>query len=90
MGSLQVIASVAFPLMMVIGAIAAWRISKRENDPAADRPAWRDDSLDDWRRERDLGIDEERNARDAALTGDHLSLGQEEAPETQRHQRIGG
>ncbi len=90
MGGLQLIVSVAFPFMMAIGAIAAWRISKRENDPTADKPAWRDDSLDDWRRERDLGTEEERQARDAATTGDHLSRGQEEAPETRRHQRIGG
>lgn len=90
MGSLQVLASIAFPLMMAIGAIAAWRMSKRENTPGADKAAWRDDSLDDWRRERDLNIEDDRQARAATPLRDHPSQGQEEAPETQRHQRIGG
>ncbi|MBI5948078.1 MAG: hypothetical protein HY875_08065 [Chloroflexi bacterium] len=90
MGSIGLISSVAFPLMMVIGAIAAWRISKRENRPEADKAAWRDDSLDDWRRERDLSTEEQRQAREAGAPAGGLSSGQEEAPETQRHQRIGG
>ncbi len=76
--------------MMAIGAIAAWRMSKKENDPRAGQDNWRDDSLDEWRRDRDLRAEEARTARDANVSAEHLSGSQEESLETKRNQRVGG
>ena len=90
MGSLQLLSAIGFPVMMAIGAIAAWRMSKKEHDPRPGQDTWRDDSLDQWRRERDLMAEQARTARDPADPSEHLSGGQEETIETKRHQRIGG
>ena len=86
--NLQLLSAVAFPLLMVIGGVAAWRMSKNES-AKPETPAWRDDSLDDWRKERDAQADEARTTRPAEVQ--HLSTGSEEQQETtKRHQRIGG
>ena len=75
---------------MAIGGVAAWRMTKKENATAAEPPAWRDDSLDDWRRERDAAADEHRIVREQETRENHEGAGNEEQVETVRHQRIGG
>jgi hypothetical protein len=85
---LRLLSAVAFPLLMVIGGIAAWRISKNQS-ARPETPAWRDDSLDDWRKERDAQADEARATRPAEEQ--HVSTGSEEQQETtKKQQRIGG
>lgn len=74
------------PLAMALGALFAWLTTRREANE--EKPAWKDTSLDDWRRERDQQIETERQARtqDAELrTGS-----EREEEETQKQQRIGG
>ena len=79
------------PIAMVAGAIAAWRISKKENDPESKPTEWRDTSLDDWRRERDEQAIAERKTRSTSKTAAHETTGAGgEEGETKRHQRIGG
>ncbi|MBK8561748.1 hypothetical protein [Candidatus Amarobacter glycogenicus] len=85
---LQLVSAVAFPLLMVIGGIAAWRMSKSDSTKP-ETPTWRDDSLDDWRKERDAQAEQARTFRPSDPT--HLSTGSEEQQETtKRHQRLGG
>lgn len=87
MDGLTLLMSVGLPLAMFAGGIAAWRASRRQSIDD-DRPGWRDDSLDDWRRERDQRAEAERAARPATP---ETSTGSEEQRETTtRHQRIGG
>ena len=85
---MQILSAVAFPVLMVAGGIAAWRMSKKETiRPEA--PGWRDDSLDDWRKERDAQAEARRIARESEPS--HLSTGSEEQQETKKHQqRLGG
>lgn len=88
MSFIQFISSVMLPVAMAFGAIAAWRMSKREPHQQDGTPAWRDDSLDDWRKQRDEeaeAIRQERSSTTGELTG-----ATEEKAETKRHQRIGG
>ena len=77
---------------MAIGGIAAWRMSKKENSTSAstETSTWRDDSLDDWRRQRAAAADEHRIAREQETRESHAGAGNEEQVETVRHQRIGG
>jgi hypothetical protein len=90
MGGLAALASIGVPIAMAFGAIAAWRLSKRENDPESKPAEWRDTSLDDWRRERDEQAVAERKARStSAKAGVHEATGGDEG-EAKRHQRIGG
>ena len=81
------------PLLLFIGGIAAWRVARKEGsfDPP-DSTGWRDDSLDDWRRERDELAEQERQQRLKGGTGERLRTGQEEQQESQRqtHTRLGG
>lgn len=92
MGDIQVLAALGLPLAMVIGVVAAWRMSKRDNTPEADKSAWRDDSLDDWRRDRDRLAEEERLARETQPhpTARERTGSTEERETTEKHQRIGG
>jgi len=84
----QIIFAAAFPVLMFVGGIAAWRMSKRQV-VEAEKPGWRDDSLDEWRKERDAAAEAERAARPLEKT--HLSTGSEEQQETtKKHQRLGG
>lgn len=76
------------PLALAISGIVVWRMSKRENDPHHQKPQWRDDSLDDWRRERDANVEAERAQR---ASDPELYAGAEREQEsTERQQRIGG
>ena len=86
--NLQILAAIGMPLLMAFGGIAAWRLSKNEG-ANPETPAWRDDSLDDWRKERDAVAEERRASRPAELR--EMRTGQEEQQETtKKHQRIGG
>ena len=85
---LRIFSAVAFPLLMALGGIAAWRMSKKQVEES-EKPAWRDDSLDDWRKERDAQAEQARSNRPAELR--EMRTGQEEQQETAKpHQRIGG
>lgn len=85
--------SVFLTVLMIGGAVFAWRLSKRETlGPSARDEQWRDDSLDAWRQQRDAEAAVEREARasqptpaaplEGGVTG--------EEGETKRQQRIGG
>jgi hypothetical protein len=85
---LQLLSAVAFPLLMVFGGIAAWRMSKKDSTKP-DATTWRDDSLDDWRKDRDQQAEQARATRPAEQQ--HLATGSEEQQETKKHhQRLGG
>ena len=88
MPPLQMLSAIGLPLLMAIGGIAAWRMSRKEDAATIEQPAWRDTSLDDWRKERDAEADVVRAARLQDET--HEGAAAEEKSETQRHQRIGG
>ena len=64
---LRLIMLVGMPVLMVLGGVAAWRQSKKDGPEAPDA-SWRDESLDDWRREREEQIEAERLAREAERT----------------------
>lgn len=55
----RLLAAIAMPLLMLFGALAAW-LTRNDVDQ---RPAWRDDSLDEWRREREAQAEAERLRR---------------------------
>jgi hypothetical protein len=63
-------------------------MSRKEDTTSVEQPTWRDNSLDDWRRERDAEADAVRAARLESET--HEGAAAEEKSETKRHQRIGG
>ena len=87
MANMQVLMALGMPVAMFAGGIAAWRASKRQDD-RPETPAWRDDSLDDWRKERDAEAEHRRKNR---ANEPHTSTGSEEQQETtQHHQRLGG
>jgi hypothetical protein len=88
----QVLSAVGFGVILFAGGIAAWLVSRKgASFDQPDNKQWRDDSLDDWRREREAAAEAERQQR-AESPGMHLSTGQEEQQETQRttHTRLGG
>jgi len=95
MDPIVLIGSIGIPAVMAIGGILAWRATRKQN-VAAERetasPAWRDTSLDDWRRERDAQAEEERLRRESGATRDGLSEGQAKEADTQKqtHSRMGG
>ncbi|MEO6398881.1 MAG: hypothetical protein ABIP13_10480 [Tepidiformaceae bacterium] len=89
MGFFQMISAIGLPVAMVVGAVMAWRMTKRENKAEAEQPGWRDDSLDDWRKERDAEIEVERLQR-IQEAKQHGAAASEEQSEKKRHQRIGG
>ncbi|MGK2966513.1 MAG: hypothetical protein ACSLFM_13050 [Tepidiformaceae bacterium] len=79
------------PLLMAFGAVAAWMMTKDREKRDAEAPAkWRDDSLDDWRQERDAAYLSEREQRAATPKAGLKAGAEEEVEETQKHQRIGG
>jgi len=78
----------ALPLVMAGGAIAAWRMTRKEAKRDEEPALWRDDSLDDWRRERDAAAETERIARSQA--GANPTGEAKEETATKKHQRIGG
>ena len=89
MGLLEMIPAVGLSVLMAVGAVLAWRMSKKENKADPDQPLWRDDSLDDWRKERDAEVETERLQR-IQEAKQHGGAAAEEQSEKKRHQRIGG
>ena len=92
MSFVVLLSSVGLPLAMVIGAVAGWRIMKRNQQVEIEQQknSWRDDSLDEWRHERDASAEAERATR-VASDGSALTTGRaEEGAQTKRNQRIGG
>ncbi len=86
MPDVQLLFAVAFPLVMLAGGIAAWRLSKKDT-VVPEKPTWRDDSLDAWRNERDSDAERRRLTR----ASEELTTGSEEQQETKKHQqRLGG
>jgi len=75
---------------MAIGGIAAWRMSKSEDKREAEKPQWKDTSLDEWRKQRDAEVELDRVRRAQTTTAEIQAGGAEEKQETQRTQRIGG
>ena len=88
MPPIALFSAIAFPVLMLVGGIAAWRMSKNENVARPEQPTWRDDSLDDWRKQRDADAERTRVLRQESET--HEGGATEEKSETVRHQRIGG
>ncbi len=87
---LELLTRIGFPILIVAGAIAAWRMAKAEHAPGESQPEWKDDSLDDWRQERDAAAEAERAARGETHRTDLTEGSTEEKEQTKRHQRIGG
>ena len=57
------------PLVLAAGGVFGWLAARsRRNDS---KPIWRDNSLDDWRREREEQHDQERVERDDRLADGH-------------------
>lgn len=83
-----IFSGIVFPILFVIGTIGAWRKNQRENETKA--TTWRDDSLDDWRRERDENAVVDRETR-VTLEGEFQGGGETEEVSERRHQqRLGG
>lgn len=73
-------------MLGAVAAVVAWLFRKPEDE--SNKPTWRDDSLDEWRKERDLNAERDRKER---ATQAKTSTGRaEEQEEKQQHQRIGG
>jgi len=87
MNAITLLFAVALPVAAVIGAIAAWRMQNHQ-DVAETQTKWRDNSLDDWRKEREAAADAERTER--ASRPDMTEGSTEEREEAKRQQRIGG
>jgi len=79
------------PVAMAISGLVAWRVSRRTKRDG-ELPAWRDDSLDDWRREQ--AAEYERARGDPASSGRRLEesvrTGAEKEMDERRQSRIGG
>lgn len=90
MPNLQVIVTLMMPFLLGIGGVAAWRASKRTEEQDRERAAaWRDDSLDDWRKERERIAEEERARRATSEMETHAGSTRE-GDDKKQHQRIGG
>ena len=90
MATFQVLSAVLIPFLLGIGGTAAFLASRRREEQDRDRAAaWRDDSLDDWRKEREAMAEEERARRTAEVAETHAGS-TEERDEKKQHQRIGG
>ncbi|MCC6381733.1 MAG: hypothetical protein IT304_04450 [Dehalococcoidia bacterium] len=84
--------SILLTVLMIGGAVVAWRLSKRETVTASRDEQWHDDSLDAWRRQRDVEAAVAREGRannPSPATPLEGGVNGEEG-ETKRQQRIGG
>lgn len=89
MATFQVLSAILIPFLLGIGGTAAFLASRRREEQDRDRAAaWRDDSLDDWRKERAAMAEEERARRTAE--GETHAGSTQERDEKKQHQRIGG
>jgi hypothetical protein len=89
MASPEILLALGMPVAMAVSGVAVWRAGKKGSTTTKpDGPGWRDDSLDDWRKERDARAEAERKQRPNTPT---LRTGAEEQAETTtKHQRLGG
>jgi len=85
---LSILVRLAMPLLLALGGFLTWQRTRAKDERNPDKPDWRDDSLDDWRRERDEAAATARDAR-AADPARHASTAAEES-EPALHQRLGG
>jgi hypothetical protein len=76
------------PLLMTAGAVAAIKANRDSDRRKSD--AWRDTSLDDWRRDRDATSAREREAREAERGAALAAGSEEESADPVRQQRLGG
>ncbi|MEO8541143.1 MAG: hypothetical protein ABI577_15480 [bacterium] len=83
----QILFALGMPVAMIVSGVAVWRSTKKDTTKP-EAPTWRDNSLDDWRKERDEQAEIIRQQRPNETA---LKTGSEEQQETQkRHQRLGG
>lgn len=89
--NLQLLFAIALPMLGIAGGIVGWRAAGMHRDISSEASPWQDDSLDDWRKERERTADEERERR-ASDREARIASGQaeEEDVQTIRQQRIGG
>jgi len=91
MPNLQIIVAIMLPFLLGMGGVAAWRASRRSDEQERERAAaWRDDSLDDWRKERERMAEEERAHRASGEEAQTHAGSTREGDEKKQHQRIGG
>lgn len=91
MNPIILLGSVGLPIAMGVGGFFAWRATRSQQVREVQPKTWRDDSLDEWRNERDTRADAERQGR-ATETADglqHEARAESERVE-QRHTRMGG
>ena len=88
MNGIQDLWQLALPLLLAVGGIAAWQVSRRDRTREENGAKWRDTSLDDWRKERDAAAEERRATR--ADEPEEVTGQTEEQATEKRHQRIGG
>jgi hypothetical protein len=89
MDFLFVLTRIGFPIMIVVGGIAAWKLAKGDG-PNGEKQTWKDTSLDDWRKERDSLAEAKRGNHATAPDADGDEGATEEQEGTRKHQRIGG
>lgn len=83
--------SVGIPAILGIGGVVAWRATRTQQTREVQPKTWRDDSLDEWRNERDARADAERQGRATeAADGPHGEARAESERVEQRHTRLGG
>ena len=82
------LSAIALPLFLTAGTLAAIHFSRKSQQ--ASEQKWRDDSLDDWRRERDATIEAERQARALERKQGLVEGSGEEEAAPVRQQRLGG
>jgi hypothetical protein len=78
------------PAVMTLAAVFGIRAMRQQERREEGRNAWRDDSLDDWRHERDAANETAREARARAREERLAAGGEAEEAEPIRTQRIGG
>ncbi|MGD9933324.1 MAG: hypothetical protein AB7T37_06350 [Dehalococcoidia bacterium] len=87
---MQLLMVIALPLLGIIGGVVGWRAAGKHKDIGQTATGWQDDSLEDWRKEREKISAEDRELR-AKEREERLAAGHaEEEVETVRQQRIGG
>lgn len=91
MNPILLVGSVGMPLAMGIGGIIAWRATRSQQAREEHPTTWRDDSLDEWRKERDASAEAERERRAAEAGADAHGEARAERETTEhRHTRMGG
>jgi hypothetical protein len=92
MDPILLIGTVGFPIVLAVGGLIAWRAIRAQQEREAQPATWRDDSLDDWRRERDRAIEAEREQRQQRPPGEvHPASESREGDQGRKtHTRLGG